>query len=346
MEGSFVKLWNRTYTKNELRQHVGDLSQVCGVRQTVLSDGPGRGMRAFDVTTGSGLAFTILPDRGMDIAWCTYKSIPIGFISKAGPIHPALGQYGGTNFLRAFTGGLLTTCGYTHMGSPCEDEGQQLGLHGRATFLPADQTAVLCDFDGDEYVMRIRGSMREASVLGENILFSREIRALAGESNIRIIDRVENAGDTAQPLMLLYHFNFGHPLLDKDTILLTSPGKITPKGDEAAAALDTCKTFHSPMAEYKEQLFYHDLEPDTGGMAWATLQNPTLGIYASIYYNKAQLPHLVQWKQLGINDYVCGLEPATWYPEGRKQARSRGELITLAPGEIRDFSLRLELGEL
>ncbi len=341
-----MRLWNQDYTRAELRRRVGDLSQVCGVRQSVLADGPGRGMRAFDVTNGSGLSFTVLPDRGMDIAWCSYKSIPISFISKTGPVHPSLCHYGGNDFLRGFTGGLLTTCGYTHMGSACRDEGSELALHGRATLLPSDDTAVLCGFEGDDYVMRIRGRMRESAVLGEDVQLYREIRASAGENVLHITDRLENAGSEAQPLMLLYHFNFGHPLLGEAAKLVTPPGRVIPRDSAAAEGLADCKSFHSPVSGYGEQVFYHDPEPDGNGRVRVTLQNSALGLSASLCYNKSELPCLIQWKQLGNADYVCGLEPATWYPEGRAEARKRGELALLAPGETRVFHLSVELGEL
>ena len=44
---------------------------------------------------------------------------------------------------------------------------------------------------------------------------------------------------------------------------------------------------------------------------------------------------------MGQGDYVVGLEPATWYPEGRSQARERGELEFLKPFEKRKFHIEL-----
>jgi hypothetical protein len=40
---------------------------------------------------------------------------------------------------------------------------------------------------------------------------------------------------------------------------------------------------------------------------------------------------------MGEGDYVVGLEPCTWYPEGRAEARRRGELKQIEPGEIKSF---------
>ncbi len=39
-------------------KHVGDIRQIANVRLCELSDGPGRGVRVAEFTTGSGFAFT------------------------------------------------------------------------------------------------------------------------------------------------------------------------------------------------------------------------------------------------------------------------------------------------
>jgi predicted transposase YdaD len=40
-------------------------------------------------------------------------------------------------------------------------------------------------------------------------------------------------------------------------------------------------------------------------------------------------------------NYVVGLEPGTWYAEGRAEARKRGELDMIAPGEIKKFDVEI-----
>jgi hypothetical protein len=44
---------------------------------------------------------------------------------------------------------------------------------------------------------------------------------------------------------------------------------------------------------------------------------------------------------LGEGSYVVGIEPSTNRPAGRLDARARGELITLEPGERRVYDLEL-----
>ncbi len=339
-----MKLWGKTYTKREIAQHVGDLSQICGVRKTVLEDGPGRGMRCYEVATGAGLSFSVLPDRGMDLGWCSYKSIPIGFISKTGPVSPALCQYGGNLFLRGFMGGLLTTCGYTHMGAACVDEGEALGLHGRAGMLVADNTNCKGAWLGDDYHITLCGTLAEAAVFGENLQMTREIKVICGENRILLTDTLENCGFSAQPLMLLYHFNFGHPLVGRGAKLLTSRETTVQARDlEAEPGLPTCRSFEKPTPGYQEQVFYHAYEAAENPRVFAGIRNEELGVQAKLFFRLDELPKLIQWKQMGEGDYVCGLEPGTWYPEGRAKARSRQELAYLEPGEVRQFHLELQL---
>ena len=344
-----AKIYGREYTKRELMKRVGDISQLAGARLCTLESGKAKGVAAVDVKTGSGLNFTVLPDRGMDIAWADYKGISLGYISKTGVVAPTFYDSNGLEFLRSFYGGLLTTCGLTYMGAPCVDEGKALGLHGKASNLPADDLCVTNEWVGDDFVMSIKGRIREAMVFGENITLTREITARIGESKFTIRDAIENCGYTAQPLMLLYHCNFGYPLLDESTELIM-PGNSTVKGsnDEAAKGIKECKVFSEPIHGYAEQVFYHDPATKEDGKVTATLFNKDLGnngLSLNLTFNKKQLPYFVEWKQVGEGDYVVGLEPATWYTQGRCEARKRGELTFIEPGEIKYVELEIAVCE-
>ena len=66
----------------------------------------------------------------------------------------------------------------------------------------------------------------------------------------------------------------------------------------------------------------------------------------TLRYDRQNLPYLVEWKQMGEGDYVCGLEPGTWAPEGRAEARRRGELRRIAPGETVRFALEFQMDAL
>ena len=195
-----MELYGKKLTKEEFMKYVGDPSQVADARPCVLSEGKADGVRAIEVKTGGGLHFTVLPTRGMDIAWAEYNGKALSFISKTGVTHPAYFEKDGLSFLRGFFCGLVTTCGLTYFGAPCEDDGQSLGLHGRISNTPADGVCIEKYWDGDEYILKIRGQVRESSVFGENIVLIREIETKLGGKSLKITDKIQNQGFNQQPL--------------------------------------------------------------------------------------------------------------------------------------------------
>ena len=82
-----MKLFDREFSKLELLQFVGHLSQVLGVQRYVLQEGSASGVEALEGSTGGGLRFQVLPGRGMDLGWLEYRGIPFLFIGKGGVAH-------------------------------------------------------------------------------------------------------------------------------------------------------------------------------------------------------------------------------------------------------------------
>ncbi len=341
-----ARLFDREYTKRELMQRIGDISQVADARQTVITNGRGQGVKAIDLRTGNGLALTVLTDRGMDIAWAEYKGVPLSHISKCGINSPAFFEPQGLGFFRNFTAGLLTTCGLTYMGAPSFDDGKDLGVHGRISNIPAEDVSVYKEWEGDEFVFKVRGKMRECEYFAENMVLTRTLSFKLGENKIHIKDTVENCGFEPQPLMLLYHFNFGFPLIDKEARLYHTPAQITPRDDSAAQGISEYNSFHEPVHKYAEQVFFYDMQPKND-VSFSCLYNETLagGLGVSLKYKKSQLKNFTEWKQLGEGDYVVAMEPCTATPIGRSKARKTGILEFISPGETRSFDIELGIVE-
>ena len=72
-----VELFGRHWTRTALLQRVGDITQLGGVRLVTLSEGPESGVQLAEVRTGSGLAFSVLPSRGMDIGFAEFRGTPL-----------------------------------------------------------------------------------------------------------------------------------------------------------------------------------------------------------------------------------------------------------------------------
>lgn len=341
-------LYGKEVTKSDLMKRIGDVSQVAGAKQYVMKSGRADGVSAVDVKTGSGFNFTVLPSRGMDLAWAEYKGIPLAFISKSGISSPAYFEEPGLGFLRNFTCGLVTTCGLTYMGSPCVDEGQPLGLHGRISNIPADDVSVTNEWVGDEFVIKVRGKVRQSGIFLENLVLTREITTKLGDKRIYISDTIENCGYDRQPFMLLYHLNFGYPIVSKDTVLIESKVSVKSRDAEAEKGINEYNIFQDPTHGYAEQVFYHDIEAGPDGMTYACLFNKSMGsegMGAYVKFSREQFSHFGEWKLMGEGDYVVGLEPSTWYPEGRAEARKRGELKYIEPGETKRFDLEIGVVE-
>lgn len=200
-----VELYGETFTREDILRRVGDVRQIGGIELVELADGKERGTRAAIFRTGSGFEFTALPDRGMDIAGANCCGFPVGWASATGRTAPAFYDSRGLEWLRGFSGGLLVTCGLTHLGAPCVDGGEELGLHGRASNIPARRLGISEGWEGDEYVMKLSGELYEARVFQPTIVLRREIVSRLGESKLCIKDEVENMGYTTSPHMILYH---------------------------------------------------------------------------------------------------------------------------------------------
>jgi len=338
-------LYGKKVTKKELMKRIGDISQIAGAKLYELKSGRAKGVTAVDVKTGAGFSFTVLPDRAMDIAWAEYKGIPLSFISKTGICSPAYYEKQGLGFLRNFTAGMLTTCGLTQMGAPCVDNGESLGLHGRISNIPADDIAIINEWKGEEeFYIELRGKVRQSSVFGENLTLTRRITTELGTKKLFIKDVIENCGFNSQPFMLLYHCNFGYPLVSEGTKLIQPKTKVKARDKTAEKGIEEYNIFQQPTHNYQEQVFYHDIDSDEEGMTYACLFNEKLstsGIGAYVRFNKNQLNYFSEWKQMGEGDYVVGLEPSTWYPEGRAKAHKRGELKYIEPGELKIFELEI-----
>jgi hypothetical protein len=247
----------------------------------------------------------------------------------------------GDGWLRGFSGGLMATCGLTTAGWPSTDQGQQLPLHGRASYLQARNVYVDGEWQGDDFVMWVQGRTRETVVFSEDVRLTRRVSARLGESRLFVDDILENLSQRAVPLMLAYHVNVGFPILDDGSELISSAQEIEPITDDRAAALADSAHYGPPRESWQAIVLVHRLVASQNGWATTALVNRRLGLGLYIRQRPEQLPWLWQWKQLDQGTYVAGVEPANCFGRGRADDRERGTLQFLAPGEQRAISLEI-----
>ena len=337
-------LFGRDYTKRELLDRVGDISQVAHTRKAELVEGIERGSDLIEVFDASGLCFSVLPGRSLDIASAHYKGMSLCFRSNTGDVGPAFYEPEGNGWLRGFFGGLTTTCGMTFTGHPevdPEEENVELGLHGRLAYLPAKNVVAESSWEGEEYVTRIRGRMREAVVFGTNLELRREIVTVLGEKRLRIHDRIENLGVNPSPLMFVYHTNPGFPVLDRGTRLLIRSEKTTEWLADAEVGPEVYTVAQPPQTAATSNVFVHRPLADSEGNAHIGLVNDQLGLGLYWKFAVAEMPLLNHWQHFQRGSYVTGIEPGNVSMLGRAWNRKHGYLQHIQPGAVREFHLEI-----
>lgn len=319
-----------------------------GIETAVADNGLQRGVRIAWINTGTGLRYKLVIDRAMDIAEAFYNQHSLAWLSHPGITAPQPFSNKGVDWLTTFGGGLVTTCGLTHVGGPESDEYGDRGLHGAISNIPAEIESVIQPdpFSGN-MEMSITGVMKQSQPLGNRLELRRTVSGRVGEAFIHIHDRITNKGNTIAPHMLLYHCNFGWPLADEGTRLIwngqmkardANPRIFTPENDY--------RNCPAPLDEHQgggEEAAFIDITADDKGECICGLYNEHLGIAVSLRFLKKQLPWLTNWQHWGKGEYVTGLEPGTHPPVGQATARKQGTLIELEPGETRTYDLRFEI---
>lgn len=327
-------------------RRIGDMSQIAGLKRYSFSEGKAKGVEAIDVKTGSGLSFTVLPGRGMDIAWAEFNGTPFSYISKTGIVSPQYYESGRLEWLRTFFAGLLTTCGLSNVGGPCNEEhpvlgDQNFGLHGRISNMAADNVCVNQEWKENDFIMTISGHMRESVLHGENLVLKRTIKTSLGAKSLFIHDVVENEGLEDQPLMILYHINIGYPVVDEKSLFICNSKEIIPVGSRSKETLDIYSNMQGPVKAEPEHLFFHDFGCDRDGMTSCGIINPDLEFGVYLKYNMCQLPKFSQWKMMAESEYVVGMEPGNCNPIGRVEAKRNGSIEYLKAGEKKEIDLEI-----
>jgi hypothetical protein len=317
------------FSRSVLQDHAVDMRQFIDFRQSTLPTGA----RIIEAYNASGLAFTLLPDRAMDIWAASFNGLSLTWLSMGSPHTP---DYGST-WLRQFNGGLLTTCGLSHAGHTETDDqtGEQRDLHGLFTRSRATNINVVGEWQGDNYVVQLTCEIAQSMLFAEQWRVRRTYRMTLGDPVIDLYDAVENVGDVPQPLMLLYHFNVGYPLVRAGAQIAAPTAQIVPHDDHARAGLDRWTEYAAPEVNYSEGVFFHHLKSDEDRQTQVTLFNPDFGIQLS--WDTTHAPYFTQWKNIRRGIYVSGIEPGNCVPEGQNAARASGRLQMLQPGEVQAF---------
>jgi len=323
--------------------------QLGGIRTGTL-DHPqpmgGQACRAAFFHTGSPLAFTVLLDRGGDIADATYAGLSLAYLTPNGCAPPGHAYHRGIDWLNNWAGGLVTTCGPRHIGGPDPDQ-PDTSLHGRHHNTPAAVTAVVQpDPRRKQFKMALELTIRDTRMFGPVVETRRRISATLGEPVIRIHDEVTNLGNQPCPHHWLYHCNFGYPLLDEGaTVDYRGDVDHTWNTSEGPLAIDVTKRpgrVPGPRADHAgggECGAVLRMKADRAGLCRATLANAKRGLSVELRWPAKQMPRMAHWQHFGAGGYVMGLEPfkgALMRNDPSAEGRS-----ALKPGQTRKYDLTI-----
>lgn len=355
-----VKINGRNMSRKELESRTGSLSQFAGVRLMTLGDGLERGIRMLEFRSGTGLRFTVLIDRALDIADCEWRGHAIGWHSPSGFRNPSLHEYegeGGLGWLRSFSG-LMVTCGLDHIlfmyDAPADNyvyaprKTVKQSIHGRVGTIPARLTGYGESWSGDECTLWCEGIVSQGTVFGEHLELHRRIEIAVGSNEIVLRDRVVNRGFYKTPHMFCYHINLCHPILDEDSRYLAPIGDVVwaaHAGEDYSKQGVGYRTLPGPQTRFHEQVWQHEMMADAEGCVPVALVNDRVGIGFEVTTRKDQFPCMYEWQNLQAGQYALGIEPSTNHVDGQAAARERGELIWLEHGDERKYETRFRVLE-
>jgi len=321
-----------------MNPYIGHESQLYGIEEHRIINGKGDGMRIYEVNNGLGTEMTISPDRNGDITRLRYKGINMSYMTAVGYVAPQYYESTGMNFMKSFTAGFLTTCGLQSIGSPCRDGGEDFPLHGSIGNTPCEHSWWVEGENG----LEIHSMTRDEIIFGRKLRLDRVICMSTRKNEFTITDTIENTGDRVEPFQILYHMNMGYPLLDEESVIEIPSCEVIPRDENAAKGINHWMNMEKPQKGYLEQCFYHKFANEKG---IARIYQPKLNVGLEISFDARELDGFVEWKMMGIRDYVLGLECGNSYVDGRDIMREKGMLKFLEPGEKKTYTVKVRMFE-
>jgi galactose mutarotase-like enzyme len=321
------------------------------VKKRTLHGGKQEGVELITISNGV-LEIDVIPTRGMSIYEVRHADMRLGWDSPVeGLVHPSyidLESRGGLGWLEGFNEWMVR-CGLEFAGHPGTDEfvnntgetsSLDLTLHGKIGNTPASEVEVIVD-DKPPYRIRVRGIVYEKFFYGPKLKLTTEVSVVPGEDKFRVEDSITNEGADDQEFQIIYHANFGQPLLEKGSRVHAAVREMAPMNEHAAEGLDSFNVYQGPTRGFVEEVFLIQPYADAAGQSIAVLQNARGDRAASLRWFTEELPFLNVWKNTAATEdgYVTGIEPATGYPFNRKVERKAGRVPKLAAGEVRSFTL-------
>jgi len=312
------------------------------VTKRTLHGGKQEGVSLIEIDNGV-MSITLIPTRGMDPLKVKSGDVTLGWDSPVKEVvNPAfieLESRNGLGWLDGFNE-MMVRCGYEWTGHPGEDNGYLLSLHGRAGNTPASKVVVIID-EAPPYTIHVKGSIYEKTFKFNNYETWTSLSTEPGSKTFSIHDELTNLGDYENEYQIIYHGNFGRPLLEEGAKIIAPIKEISPFNEYAKKGLKDFSTYLGPTKDYDEMVYNLVTYADSNGDTLAMLHNKAGDRGVAVGFNVKQLPVLTVWKNTDTEKqgYVTGIEPGTSYAYNRRYQRDLGLVPKIQPGETKSFDL-------
>lgn len=325
------------------------------VHKYTLHGGKQEGVDVIVVHNGK-LTFNVIPTRGMSVLKVASGDITLGWNSPVKEVvHPKfinLQERGGLGWLEGFNEWMVR-CGVEWAGHPGKDKfinntgdeaEMDLTLHGKIGNIPASEVEVVIDEQTPRRI-RIRGRVDERMFYGPKLELWTEISTEVGSNTFRIEDALKNYSAYDQEFQIIYHANYGPPLLEQGSRFVAAIKEIRPFNARAAKSLNQFAEYVAPTKGFVEQVYGIIPLSDANNKTTAMLHNATGDKAVTMTYDVTQLPYFSLWKNTTALEegYVTGLEPGTGFPPNRSLERKAGRVPKLKPNETRQFAIEVAI---
>jgi len=332
-----------------------DCPVAWSVKKYVLHGGRQEGVEVIEVDNGK-LRFNVVPTRGMSIQHVVMGDLRLGWDSPVkGLVHPKyinLESRQGLGWLEGFNEWMVR-CGLEFFGGPGTDEfidntgkkaTMDLTLHGKICNTPASTVEIIVEREAP-YRITVRGRVDETLLHGPKLEILTAVSTVPGTAELQISDTVTNRSAIEQEFGILYHSNYGPPLMEKGAEFFGPVRQVTPINEHAAKDVSDYNIYRSAKAGFPEQVYCLQLWADQNDRTKVMLRNAAGDKAVSMAYSVRELPFFTLWKNPVAQEdgYVTGLEPGTGFPRNRSIERKFGRVPKLAPHQSRSFTIDFAL---
>lgn len=316
------------------------------IENTVLKGGKQDGSEVITINSDD-LTIKLSPTRGMGVLSVVGDGIRMGWDSPVNevvnPKYINLESRGGIGWLDGFNE-MMVRCGFEWTGHAVSADGMMYTLHGRAQNTPVSKL-VIDVADKAPYTITVKGLIKENTFKKSNLETWASLIYVPGTQQFTIHDVVKNEGDYTRDYQIIYHSNYGTPILDEGARFVAPVKEISPFNDYAKDGLQTWQTYLGPTKGFDEMVFNVYPYSDANGQTQVMVANKAGDKGAGISFNTKQLPVLSLWKNTDTlkQGYVTGLEPGTSFAYPVTIEREQKRVRHLDPGQSTEFTLTYSL---